>query len=776
MTTTENSLTQEVATLSEQLRTYQHAYYVDGRPLVSDLEYDHLFDRLVEIETEHPELKYPDSPTQRVGSDLTSDFPEVQHTIPVLSLDKAYSAEAVLNWISKSEEKGEQELSFVIEEKIDGVSMVLYYEKGLLVRAVTRGNGFIGNDVTANIKTIASVPLRLTEPIDIAVRGEVYLPKADFEAINKELETPYANPRNLAAGTVRRIKSSETARIPLQIFVYEGFWADGVEPFADHVQILSALKRYGFRVNPTLGLFCKTVAEAQRQLQDAGLEGYAGSFDDIPGYITKRTEARKGLPYEIDGLVTKVNEISVREAFGYTEHHPRWAIAYKFEAPEAETVVENIDVQIGRTGRVTPLARVKPVAIGGSTVSNITLHNQDYVDMLELAVGDIVSISKRGDVIPAVERVVEKNELGNVTWKMPEHCPTCGSTLVKRGAHTFCPNYECPDQIAGRIYFFIGKGQMDIENFGPETATVLIQKGLLTDVPDIYTLDYHAVLDREPGFGERKISLIIDGVEKSRQKPFRSVLVSLGIAEFGKKAVDLLVADGIRTIDQLLDIADRNDVDRLVSIKQIGEKTAQLLIDSLNDPHMRTRIARLRKLGLCFEEEPPKENTLPQIFAGQVWCVTGSFEHFIPRSLAMDEVERRGGRTVSSVTGKTTHLLAGTGAGSKLTQAQKLGVEVVDEACFLEMLSQQGQESTEGAVQETPVAPEVSDTEERIEAVSDTLSDIAPTEDQAPKSPMPEPSLIPERNDSDTSSQGVRKGRKTTNTDTQTLDLFGDMG
>jgi DNA ligase (NAD+) len=696
MNHSDTSPAQEVARLSELLRTYQKAYYVDGRPLVDDAQYDRLFDRLVELEAEHPALKTSDSPTQRVGSDLTSDFPEVRHTIPVLSLDKAYSADAVLGWIAKSETKENRGLSFVVEEKIDGVSMVLYYEQGVLVRAVTRGNGFVGNDVTANIRTIASVPLRLTEPIDIAVRGEVYLPRADFEAINKELETPYANPRNLAAGTVRRIKSSEAAKVPLQIFVYEGFWADGAEPFEDHVQILSALKRYGFRVNPTLGLFCKDAREARERLERAGLDGVAGSFDEIPAYIVRRTEARKSLAYEIDGLVVKVNEISVREVFGYTEHHPRWAIAYKFEAPEAQTVVESIDVQIGRTGRVTPLARVKPVFVGGSTVSNITLHNQDYVDMLELAVGDIVSVSKRGDVIPAVERVVEKNELGNATWRMPHACPTCGSPLVQRGAHTFCPNYECPDQIAGRVYFFIGKGQMDIENFGPETASVLIAKGLLKDVPDIYAIDYRTVLGGEPGFGDRKISLIIDGVEKSKGKPFRNVLVSLGIPEFGKKAVDLLVADGIRSMDQLLEIADRDDMERLVAIKQIGEKTARLLIDGLNDPQMRIRIARLRESGLCFEEDEPKPTSLSQTFAGQVWCVTGSFEHFVPRSLAMEEVEKRGGRTVGSVTGKTTHLLAGDGAGSKLAQAEALGVDIVDEARFLQMLADDHPETQPG--------------------------------------------------------------------------------
>ncbi len=687
---------QEIQKISDTLREYQHAYYVAGRPIVSDLEYDTLFDRLVALEQAYPQFKEPDSPTVRVGSDLSSDFPEVQHTIPVLSLDKAYSADAILSWVTKSETKGKTGLSFVVEEKIDGVSMVLYYEQGLLVRAVTRGNGFVGNDVTANIRTIASVPLRLSEPVDIAVRGEVYLPKEDFERINADMEVPYANPRNLAAGSIRRIKSSETARIPLQIFVYEGFWAGGAIPYPDHVQVLSALKRYGFRVNPTLGLFCSDAQEAARRLERAGLEGFAGSFTDIPQYIATRTAARPDLPYEIDGLVVKVDEIAMRERFGYTEHHPRWAIAYKFEAPEADTIVQGIDVQVGRTGRITPLARVKPVLVGGSTVSNITLHNQDYVDMLEIAVGDEVSVSKRGDVIPAVERVIEKNEQGNATWKMPHDCPSCKTALVVRGAHTFCPNYECPAQIAGRIFFFLGKGQMDIESFGPETATVLINKGLLHDCADIYTIDYAQVLGNEPGFGTKKITQLVESVEASKKQPFRNVLVSLGIQEFGKKAVDLVINDNLRNIDDLLRIADEHDVQRLVSIKGIGEKTANLIIDSLNDPFMRMRIQNLRNAGLQFSEEPPAENTLPQIFEGQVWCVTGSFEQFNPRSKAMDEVELRGGRTTGSVTGKTTHLLAGPGAGSKLVQAQKLGVRVVDEQEFMQML--QGSKKVEGKV------------------------------------------------------------------------------
>lgn len=679
-----SSIQNQMADLADTLRSYQRAYYVDGESPVSDTEYDRLFDQLVLLEQEYPEFKALDSPTVRVGSDLTSDFPEVRHTIPVLSLDKAYSAQAILQWMEKTEQKSGA-LSFTVEEKIDGVSIVLYYEQGVLVRAVTRGNGTIGNDVTANIKTIASVPLRLSEPVTLAVRGEVYLPISDFQSINKSLETPYANPRNLAAGTVRRIKSSETAKTPLRIFVYEGFWSNPSQAPHTHVGIISALKQYGFRINPNLGLFANNGAAAQTQLQDSHLMAQAGDFQDLPAYIQACTERRKSLDYEIDGLVLKVNELEVRDRLGYTEHHPRWAIAYKFEAPEAETSVQDIDVQIGRTGRATPVARVKPVAIGGSTVSNITLHNQQYINELELAIGDTIAISRRGDVIPAVERVLEKNEEGHTTWQMPHNCPICHFEMEERGAHSFCPNADCPAQVLGRISFFIGKGQMDIDGFGPETAQFLIDKGWLHDVPDIYTCDY-ARLIGEPGFGEKKVHAIVKGVEASRNKPYRNVLVSLGIPEFGKKAVDLLIKDGLTSIDQLLELADSHDIARLSSIKQIGPRTAELLITALNNPAMRKRISRLKDAGLQFEEHTQVGVTAPQIFEGQVWAITGSFTHFNPRTLAQEEIEKRGGRTVSSITGKTTHLLAGSGAGSKLHQARQAGAAIVDEEAFLKLL------------------------------------------------------------------------------------------
>ena len=673
--------------LGKLLTEYQKAYYVDGRPLVSDLEYDRLFDELSQIEAEHPETRSPDSPTQRVGSDLSSDFPEVQHTIPVLSLDKAYSDTEILSWIAKTTKNTGENLSFVLEEKLDGFSIVLYYEKGLLARAVTRGNGFVGNDVTNNVKTIYSVPLRLNEAIDIAVRGEVFLKKAEFERINATLAEPYANPRNLAAGTIRRNKSSETTQVPLSIYVYEGFWADGGE-LTDHIQILSRLRALGLPVDPNLSYFCKTKDEAEQRLREASLEGRAGSFEDIPQAITDYTSQRQGLPYEIDGLVVKVNELSTREELGYTEHHPRWAIAYKFEAPQAQTQVLDIDVQVGRTGRITPMARIKETQLSGSTIRNITLHNQDYVDELELAIGDTVAISKRGDVIPAVESVIEKNDIGCTTWHMPENCPVCGSTLIRKGAHHFCPNYDCPAQAKGRLSFFCAKGQMDMEGLGPRTIEVLYDNGFVRSIGELYTFDFNRMKSLK-GFGGtegKTIENIRTSILQSRKTPFRNVLVSLGIPEFGKKAVDLVCDAGFDSMDKLLDIADRKDEGALSTIKGIGPITANLIIDGLNSPNTRKLIDELREAGLRMEDEKQAPSDLEQIFQGQSWCVTGTFVNFNPRGKAMDEIKKRGGTEVSGVSRKTTCLLAGSGAGSKLDKAKEFGVRIVTEDEFLRMI------------------------------------------------------------------------------------------
>ncbi len=667
--------------LSGLLERYQHAYFVESKPLVSDTEYDRLFDELSAIERDYPDLALPDSPTRRVGSDITQELPEVAHTIPVLSLDKSYTTEELTAWMAKTERNAGCPLSFVCEEKIDGASMVLYYEKGILKRAVTRGNGIVGNDVTGNVKTIGTVPLRLARPVTVAVRGEVFLARSLFSTINATLEDPYANPRNLASGSLRRVKSSEVAGIPLSIFVYEGFFP---KPMLTHTGILEELGALGFTVNPRVAYF--TNDSTRGEIARRHPTWKTGALEEIGSFLQAERNERRALDYEIDGIVVKVDEIAVRESLGYTGHHPRWAIAFKFESPEGVTTVKAIEVQVGRTGRITPVARVEPVKISGATISNITLHNQEYIDLLELAIGDRVAVSRRGDVIPAVERVLEKNETGATTWKLPPLCPTCATALVRQGAHHFCPNADCPDQVKGRLVFFVGRGQMDIEGIGPETIEALIGSGLVHNVEDLYSFDPEKLLEL-PGFGEKKVAQIREGIQKSREKPFHIVLPALGIPEIGQKAAEILIAAGFTDIDSLLAVSDAGDPAPLLAIHGVGERTAATLLEELRRPAIRTRIQRLREAGVQMRESPrEKADGLAQIFTGQTWCVTGSFESFSPREKAMEEVQRRGGRVTTSVSAKTTHLLAGTSAGSKLAKAHSLGVTIVSEAEFRSLL------------------------------------------------------------------------------------------
>ena len=682
------AIKEEIDQLTKELAVYQDNYYKKGISLISDEEYDKLSDRLLALEQEHPELAHPDSPTRRVGSDLTNDFPEVEHTIPVLSLDKAYSAEAILDFFSKSIDKVGGALTFAAEEKIDGISMVLYYEDGVLSRAVTRGNGLVGNDVTANIQTMQDVPLSLPGPVTLAVRGEVYIDKKDFERLNAaetDESKRAANPRNLAAGAVRRQKSSEAKLIPLHMWCYEGFWQDSSETPMDHLAILAELKALGFRINPHFAFFDSTREKAEEKLRAAGLEGRAYAFSGIEDFLRYKTEERPGLDYEIDGLVFKIDELAVREAFGYTEHHPRWSIAYKFESPQAETTLLGITVQVGRTGRITPVAEIVPTKLAGTTIRRATLHNQEYINELELAIGDTISISRRGDVIPAVEAVIEKNELGNTTYQLPDECPCCHQKVSYSGAHLYCTNPDCPDQVVDRIAFFASRDQMDIETLGPKTVRLFYENGIYKDIEDIYNTDYKAIPELE-GIGEKSVELLIKGVAESKKQPFSVVLSSLGVAEIGKKSAQMLVDGGFSSMDLLYKASDEEDVEGLTKVSGIGEVTAWNIIKAFRDERLRRTVEELRKAGLKMEAVKEEAGTLPQVFAGQVWCVTGSFGSFNPRSKAMKEVEARGGRTVSSVTGKTTHLLAGKAAGSKLAKAESLGVTIVTEEEFLVLL------------------------------------------------------------------------------------------
>ena len=692
---TERQAAAEIERLSAEIRRHEHAYYVLARPEITDAEFDGLFDALVELERRHPELVREDSPTRRIGSDLTQELPEVEHTVPVLSLDKAYDMAGVERWMDKAR-GADPGTAFVVEEKIDGTSILLHYRGGVLERAVTRGNGRSGNDVTANVRTIRTVPLRLEAPRTLVVRGEIFIRRAAFEALNDGVDTPYANARNFAAGSLRRVKSIDVAPVPLEIFVYEGFMAD---PPPTHTELLSHLRRLGFRINPATAVI--------RDDADGSTAGDQEEFEVIDPastaqYVEERAAARPDLPYDIDGLVLKVDRLAARAAMGATDHHPRWAIAVKFDAPEGVSVVRSIGIQVGRTGRVTPVARIDPVPIAGSTIANVTLHNQDYVDSLELAVGDTVAVSKRGDVIPAVERVLEKDPAGEPVWHMPAECPSCGSELAVQGAHSFCPNAACPDQVRGRLRFFVARDQMDIAGLGPATIDLLVDRGWVRDIADLYRFDPQRLLGEE-GFGEKSVSALAAGIEASKAKPFAVVLPALGLPELGPKVSDLLLRAGFRDIDSLYAAVDAGDPEVFTGIDGIGERTVESIVRQLGKPDPLTGsrmatwratprglIAALRARGLRFAADPSDPvgtaGDGEQDFAGQTWCITGSFEAFKPRGRAADEIRARGGTVTGAVSGATTHLLAGTGGGSKVTRAEEAGVEIVDEQTFLRLL------------------------------------------------------------------------------------------
>lgn len=671
--------------LSKELLRHQYLYYVKAEPEISDREYDRMYDELMELEKKYPDLVLENSPTKRVGSDLDNAFPEKEHTIPVLSLDKEYTGEELEKWLTKTIKNANQGLSFVVEEKIDGASIVLYYKTGQLESALTRGNGIVGNDVIENVRTIKQVPLVTPETSDFTVRGEIYIKKSDFTTYNQTFENKYSNPRNLAAGSLRNIKSSVVANVPLNIFTYELFHEKAI--INDHILALSRLKELGFRINNSMGFFSDN--QEKLAMVREKLPGITtGAVGDLVTYVKERRAERDRLDYEIDGLVVKVNELDVRETLGYTSHHPRWAIAFKFDAPTAQTKLIDIQVQVGRNGRVTPVGILEPVKIAGSVVARATLHNQEYIDILELGRGDWVSISKRGDIIPAVEEVIEKDLDHPTIFKFPAACPFCGSPLEKDGAHHFCKNRECPERIKRSIIYFAAKNQMDIDTLGEKTIAFMFQKGYVKSIPDLYTFDYNELL-KEEGFKEKKVNNIKASVENSKKKPFRKVLTALGFDGLGTSAVSDLVKNGYNSIEKIIETASRGNVEDFSRIEGFGEIMAGLIIQHFTDPQNLAMIDALKKIGLNFQEEikesvEAEEQALT--FKDQVWVITGSFEHFSPRSKAAEEIEKRGGKVTDSVSSKTTHLLAGNSPGSKLDKAKKLNVSIIDETAFLEML------------------------------------------------------------------------------------------
>ncbi|MBN1196476.1 MAG: NAD-dependent DNA ligase LigA [Candidatus Aminicenantes bacterium] len=680
--------------LSRLLLHHQHLYYVLSRPEITDLEYDRLLQELAELEKRYPQWASINSPTRRVGSDLDNSLEEHPHTVEVLSLDKEYITAEVVDWMGKLADRHGDSTGFVVEEKLDGASVVLYYRNGELERALTRGDGNTGNDVTANVRTIPSVPLILGSAQDLVVRGEVFMHRDDFQTFNQALENRYTSPRNLAAGTLRQLKSSQVARVPLRFNGYEAWMDAGKFAWSpegtslsletDHVARLSYLQTAGFRMKGHAGFFCRDAGRC-REVSQRLPELTVGTPADLESFVNQARDRRGRLNYEIDGLVIKINEIPLRESLGATAHHPRWAVAFKFDAPEAETRLSGIQIQVGRNGRVTPVAELEPVTVGGSTVSRATLHNQEYINALELRVGDLVQISRRGDVIPAVEKVVEPAGDGGTVFHLPNHCPFCGSGLVRQGAHHFCPNRNCPERQRRALIHFTGRGQMDIESLGEKTIHFLYERGLVRRIPDIYTFDPDQ-LSGEPGFKQRKIAAIREGVEASRNRPFSRVLVALGIEGIGNAAVRLLIENGFDSMQKLIDTAARGDPGSFAAIHGFGETTAGALVNYFQDNQNLSMIRELEACGLQMQAQN-ETGASDRSLENTVWIITGSFNHFSPRSRAEKEIIQRGGRIASSVTHSTTHLLKGESPGSKLKKAVETGLIIVDEDRFLDMLS-----------------------------------------------------------------------------------------
>lgn len=648
-----SKIQQEIADLKKLIRKWDKEYYVDSLPSVEDFVYDKHILRLQELESKYPEYKTLDSPTLKFGSDLLNDFKEVEHSVPVLSLDKVYNLDLLKSWIDKIDFSNSFNIS--VEPKIDGCSIVLYYKDGILEKALTRGNGKFGNDVTKNIRTIRHVPLFLGEKVDLVLRGEVYITKENFLKINKFLEKPYTNSRNLASGILRRVDSREVANFPLNIFIYD-FLNAGLD-FKTNNLAIEKLKKLGFKVNPLIRFFDQK-----------------SSIKEVLNYIADITKKRNSFEYEIDGVVLKVSDFALREKLGYTLHHPKWAMAYKFEALSGFSKVNSIVVQVGRSGKITPVANIDKVFVSGAFITNATLHNQDYITSINLNVGDIVKVSRRGDVIPAVEMVINKFSTG--FFKIPDKCPSCKAVVVKEGAHFFCTNNNCPSVAVERIKYFCSKNCMDIEGFSDKTISFLFEKKIISSEIDLYTFNFYKLL-KFKGFKDRKINNLINSIEASKKKPFSKLLLSIGIKELGENTIRLLFLNNLNSFSKLFRLCQDRDFAflTLLKIKGIGEKIALNIIDAFNNSIMINKFKVFENLGFKMEERIliDDENKL---LVGKKFCITGSFNGY-SRPIVIDKLENKGAIFKTCVTKGLDFLVVGEKAGTKLKKALNLNVKIM---------------------------------------------------------------------------------------------------
>ncbi len=684
-----------VESLREVIRHHDYLYYVEARPEISDGEYDRLFRRLQELEEAFPHLITADSPTQRVAGEPREDLPTLRHAAPMLSLDSTNEAAEVRRFDERVRKGlGGRAVEYLLEPKLDGVSLELVYEAGVLVRAVTRGNGEEGEGVTENVRTIPTVPLRLRDrvrpvPPFLSVRGEVLMYLSDFEALNQQLVEeglePLANPRNAAAGALRQLDARITARRPLDLLAYDILALEGAE-FKEDREVLEALRDWGLKTPERVAL--------------------ASTVEEILEYHASYARDRDRLDYEIDGIVVKVNDLAARAVLGTTSRHPRWALAFKFEPRKEITRVERIVVSVGRTGVLTPVALLRPVEVGGVTVSRASLHNRDELRRKDIREGDLVRIQRAGDVIPqVVERVEEPSRERKPPFEMPDRCPACGSPVKIRGPFTFCPNrFGCPAQLKGRIVHFAGRRALDIEGLGDEKASLLVDRGLVRELADLFDLSVED-LKGLPGFADKAATNLVEGIRRAKSTELRRFLFALGIPEVGEAVARDLAEHFLKVVRtraavekgegrgagsdlaaEALDALRRASQEELQQIDGIGPRMADEIYDFFQDPRNAEAIDRILAKGIRFREAVGQEGGA---LAGKRFVFTGALER-LSRSQAKALVEGAGGRVMSGVSRETDYVVAGSEAGSKLDKARELGTRVLSEEEFLRLLEEAG--------------------------------------------------------------------------------------
>ena len=655
----------KIEALREKIRHHEYLYYVQDQPEIGDSEFDKLMRQLKDLEAEHPELLTADSPTQRVGGKPREGFVKVRHSSPMLSLDNTYNEDELRDWERRVHDlSGRSAVDYVCELKLDGMSLALIYEDGKLLRGITRGDGTVGEDVTINVRTVRSVPLSISKeklkkagmPENFEVRGELLMPTASFKKINEERERAglptFANPRNFTAGTVRQLDPNATAERRMDYFPYI-LLQNGRTYFDRHWKTLDALDTAGFKVNQSRKL--------------------VHNIDEAWSFIREWEEKRESLPYEIDGIVLKVDRTGLQDELGFTGKAPRWAIAYKYAARAGITQLEDIRVQVGRTGKLTPVAMLAPVLIGGTTVRNATLHNMDEIERLGVKIGDWVQVERGGDVIPKVARVIEDKDhpRGTRVFHMPERCPVCGTKVVRTEGEVDyrCVNANCPAKLRETILHFASRGVMNIDGMGDALVNQLTERGLVKNVADIYQLTKGDLLSLER-MGDKSAQNILDEIENSKKLPLERLIYGLGIRMVGERTAQFLAED-FGSMEAL----ERATVEELQNVNEVGPRIAESIVEFFGVAANRKLIERLREAGLTLTGKKKQRGTK---LAGKTFVLTGTLEHFT-RDEAKKMIEDAGGKVTGSVSKKTDYVIAGADAGSKLDKAKDFGVKVVDE-------------------------------------------------------------------------------------------------